>query len=195
MNARKAFESLYPMWQAGEQVFPGYWRDKWEAFNDGWSAAIRALPTKDGLVNERLLRAAKEIRLDFASLQPSEQARWIHLQEFRDAIDEATIFPAHTDHPSRDWDRTCPACIAESATQPTLVTPSESDAPSVRAALTDAQQNTAPGKLTEDDYADHAATSMNTPTPNAALYDDSTIKAREQLGGAPGMPELRDTPR
>ena len=22
--------------------------------------------------------------------------------------------PAHTDHPSRHWDRTCPACIAES---------------------------------------------------------------------------------
>ena len=86
MNARKAFESLYPMWQAGEKVFPGDWRDKWEAFNDGWSAAIRALPTKE----------------------PT---------------------PAHTDHPSRDWDRTCPACVAESAAQQVPTQP-QSEAPS-----------------------------------------------------------------
>lgn len=38
---------------------------------------------------ERLLRASQEIRLDFANHAPEEQAKWIHLPEFRAAIDAA----------------------------------------------------------------------------------------------------------
>jgi hypothetical protein len=34
----------------------------------------------------------------------------------RQAIEQAEN-PTHTDHPSRHWDRTCPACLAEAETQ------------------------------------------------------------------------------
>jgi hypothetical protein len=51
-----------------------------------WFRSGGAELVRDG---ERLLRAAQEIRLDFASLSPEEQSKWIHLPEFRAAIDAA----------------------------------------------------------------------------------------------------------
>ena len=52
----------------------------------------------------------------------------------------------HTDHPLRHFDRTCPACIAESATQhsPNRKRECQELAPD-NAALADTQQNAAPG--------------------------------------------------
>jgi uncharacterized UPF0160 family protein len=42
---------------------------------------------------------------------------WVSTERaLRQAIEEAEK-PTHTDHPSRHWDRTCPACVAEAEKQ------------------------------------------------------------------------------
>jgi hypothetical protein len=72
------------------------------------------------------LRAAVALRQAIEQVEKQEPVAWIVDGEIRVRLDmagklyysETNVYaapvPAHTDHPMRHWDRTCPACVYES---------------------------------------------------------------------------------
>ncbi len=65
---------------------------------------------------KQALEALENVRIeyDFHGNPADEENKMIEpaITALRQAIAEAEK-PAHTDHPSRHWDRTCPACVYE----------------------------------------------------------------------------------
>ena len=57
----------------------------WECRAEKAEDALKALTAQEAI--NRLLHAAQEIRLDFAAIDPREQAKWLHLPELCAAID------------------------------------------------------------------------------------------------------------